>query len=315
MTAFRFRLAVAFASLLALTVGQSAAQTPFDSASIRTATIGQLLTSARTGDSIANTQSTFAAGHAIFERLRDRLSRPALREIQLQTIANTHADFTTVLHKQPPSGLTALEAASLDSLARVMQQLYPRLLTPLIGGDSVAVLLNPVVAFQQALRNNSMLNSYEKLNRFERKYGPSAPSRNIAEVVLNFGAQWVPGFRANEDGWPSRVEVITSYVPTYVQVPLTEWKSGAVTVAEVGVRTYVWQQGWGGDQGGVLRPGYISFGMVVAGERDGAMMSPFKGSSRFGAFFGWGDAKIALIGGQDARLLVTRTFHVVPWAF
>lgn len=288
---------------------------PFDTAYIRTATVGELLRAARVGDSIATARTDFAAGHAVFERLRERLGRPELHDIPLHILADGRVEFSSVLRKQPATALTETEAAALDTLSNVMQQLYPRILTPVVGADTVRSLLDPVIAFHAVLRDRSMLQSREMLHRFERKYGPDAPPRNAAEVVLNFGAQWLPVFRSNSEGWPSRFEMIASYVPTYLRVPLSDGESGAVTVVEVGARAYIWKQGWGGKDGGVLRPGYISFGAVVAGERDGALTSPAKGASRFGAFVGWGDAKVAVIGGSNARLLVTRTFHIVPWAF
>lgn len=310
-------LGVAFSLWCVATPRLSSAQVPaaFDTAYVRTATLGELLRSARVGDAIANTQSGFETGHVVLARLIDRLGRPEIQDIKLHVIADGRVEFQTVLRKQPSTSLTPTEAAAIDTLSRIMYQLYPRVLTPIVGNDSVGRLLDPVIALQFVLRNNSMLESREKLHRFETKYGPGAPVRNIAEVVLNYGAQWLPGFRSDGAGWPSRFELITAYVPTYLRVPLSDGVSGAVTVAEVGARAYIWKPGWGGKRGGVLRPAYISFGVVVAGGRDGALASPLKGASRFGAFAGWGDAKIAVVGGQNARLLVTRTFHIVPWAF
>ena len=58
-----------------------------------------------------------------------------------------------------------------------------------------------------------------------------------------------------------------------------------------------------------------SFVAAMAGEADGAVTNPFKGRSRFGAFFGWGDAKIAWTGGRESRVLVTRQVQLVPWGF
>lgn len=293
------------------------AQAPakFDTALVRTATLGALIRSASAGDSLARFRETSPAAHAFFERMLARLNRPALDSVRLQTLAEQRVGFQTVLRKQHTPVVTATEAAAIDTLATIMAQTLPGALTPTLGRDATARLLDTLEAFNGALRRRSMVESTEKLRRFERKYGKDSPVRNGVEVVLNFAAQWVPLFQPNAEGWPSRVEVIAAYVPTYISVPTTEWKSRPVTVAEVGPRLFIWRKGWGGDKGGVLRPGFVSFGVALAGERDGALNSPFKGTSRFGGFFGWGNAKVAVIGGASPRLLVTHTVHLIPWAF
>ncbi|MEP7383338.1 MAG: hypothetical protein ABI910_16740, partial [Gemmatimonadota bacterium] len=159
----------------------------------------------------------------------------------------------------------------------------------------------------------SIAQSLEKLNRFERKYGPDSPRLNIVEVGLNYVAQWVPLFKPNAEGWPSRFEVVTSYVPLYLTV--VDSRARPVTVAELGLRGYLWRRGWGGSEGGALRPGYISFGVALAGDRDGAFVSPLKGTRRVGGYFGWGETKLAILGGKERRLLLTRQFQMVPWVF
>ena len=56
-------------------------------------------------------------------------------------------------------------------------------------------------------------------------------------------------------------------------------------------------------------------GVAVAGDRDGAFVSPLKGTRRIGGFIGWGETKLALLGGSERRLLLTRQFQMVPWVF
>ncbi len=276
-----------------------------------TATIGTLLGSAMAGDSIANFGTSRPVVHAKLAEMQMRLSRGALRSLPLQSVATGRATFGTVLRRSAVVP-NVVESAALDTLARLMEEEFPAALRPVIGRDSTTQLLTPVDAFNAALRRQSMAASREKLQRFERKYGPGAPPRNLLEVALNYGAQFVPAFQPTAEGWPSRAELIASYVPTYLSVPGAGVKAGAVTVAEVGARFYLWKAGWGSS---VLRPGYVSFGAVLAGARDGALQSPFKGASRFGGFVGWGGAKVAVIGGRNARVLVTRQLHVVPWVF
>ena len=120
-------------------------------------------------------------------------------------------------------------------------------------------------------------------------------------------------FAPNREGWPSRAELIASYVPTYLALPRDGGRVQAVTVAEAGARFYLWRDGWG--TGSALRPGFVSIGAVAAGERDGALQSPFEGRSRFGGFIGWGHAKVAVIGGGGTRVLVTRQVQLIPLVF
>lgn len=286
-----------------------------DTALVQTATVGDLLRAARVGDSAAATATDFAAAHVLLSRMLSRLERPAIAHIRLEVIAESRFGFRTVLRKQEVTSLTVLEAASLDTLAIVMEQELPDALSARVGRDSVTMLLAPLDAFNIARRRQSLMDSREKLFRFERKYGPNAPPRNLAEVAANFAAQWIPAFQPSAEGWPSRLELIASYVPTYVSGSLSEHTLHAVTALEVGVRIYSWRADWGGAQGGALRPAYWSLGTVVAGERNGAFTSPLAGTSRFGAFFGWGDNKIAVIGGRAPQLLFARQVHLVPWAF
>jgi hypothetical protein len=107
--------------------------------------------------------------------------------------------------------------------------------------------------------------------------------------------------------------VVASYVPTYL--PIGDGKARTVTVAELGLRSYIWREGWGGREGGVLRPGYLSFGVALAGDDAPALAVPFRDSWRLGGFVGWGDAKVAVIGGGQPRVLVTRQVQLIPWTF
>lgn len=293
----------------------SAQPVRFDTSLVRTATLGSLVRAGRAGDSIANFRERSPRAHELFERMFVRLGRPALDSIRLQLLVDEHVSLGTVARKQHTPVISSLEAASLDTLARLMEETLPEPLRAAIGRDGTTQLLGPLDAFNAARRTKSMAESNTKLLRFERKYGPDSPVRNGVEVLLNFAAQWVPLFQPDNEGWPSRVEIIAAYVPTYVSVPTTEFKSRVVTLAEIGPRMFIWKDGWGGKKGGVLKPGFVSFGVAVAGERDGALTSPFKGTSRLGGFFGWGNAKVAVIGGREPRLLVTHTVHVIPWAF
>jgi hypothetical protein len=302
------------ALVVALTLNPAvSAQAPFDTALVRVGTLASLVRAATVGDSLANFRSTALPTHQLFERLLDRLGRPEVHMIPLSVFANRRAALGVVARSKRPNGLTAREAAALDTLARVMEEELPDALTPLIGRDSTSRILDPLDAFNYARRNASIATSLEKLDRFERKYGPDAPRLNGVEVLLNYGGQWLPGFSPGAEGWPSRFELVSSYSPTWLTI--ADERARAVSVAEIGLRSYIWRNGWGGAEGGLLRPGYVSIGLAVAGERDGAMESPLAGEERFGAFVGWGEAKVAFLGGPRSRLVITRQFQFVPFIF
>jgi hypothetical protein len=312
-----------------LSIGTSAAAQPprtgFDTAQVRTFTVAALLKAARTELEVSGLAATNATVAAMVDRLVTRLDRPAVSSLSLQVVAEAQmrtgaerqAPFARVARwKRKPEvpGLGAGDAATLDTLTRLMPaELRTALEGARVSEDSVDRILAPLDALNFARRNISIAQSLEKLNRFERKYGPGAPQLNAAEVGLNYVAQWVPLFLPNPEGWPSRFEIVGSYVPAYLT--MVDSKARAVTVAEVGLRSYIWRRGWGGAEGGVLRPGYLSFGVAVAGARDGVFVSPLQGESRIGAFLGWGEAKIAYLGGDRKRVLVTRQFQAIPWVF
>ena len=88
-------------------------------------------------------------------------------------------------------------------------------------------------------------------------------------------------------------------------------------VAEIGLRHYFFKEGWGTGTGKLawLRPGFSSFGLAWSGRSDDPLTPPWKGDSRFGAFVGWGQMKIAWLGGEDNRVLVTQQFQIIPWVF
>lgn len=284
---------------LAHVAGAQAPRAGFDTAQVRTFTVAALLRSARAEVEISRLATTNAGVAAMVDRLVARLDRPAVStlplqvvaEAQLRTGADRQAPFSRIARwrrKPEAPGLGAGDAAALDTLTRLMPAELRRALegTRAISDDSVDRILAPLDALNFARRNISIGQSLEKLNRFERKYGPGAPQLNAAEVGLNYVAQWIPLFLPNPEGWPSRFEIVGAYVPAYLT--MVDSKARAVTIAEVGLRSYIWRTGWGGKEGGVLRPGYLSFGVAVAGARDGVFVSPLQGESRLGAFLGWG---------------------------
>lgn len=320
-------LAAALSCALPWSSGAQPTRTGFDTAHVASYTVGALLRAARAEVAISGLAATNDSLARAVDRLVARLDRPAVASLSLQTVAEAQmrtgttrqAPFARIARfKRTPEvpGLGHGDAATLDTLTRLMPAELRRALeraTPAVSEDSVDRILAPLDALNFARRNISIAQSLEKLNRFERKYGPDAPQLNAVEVAANYLAQFVPLFRPNNEGWPSRLELVGSYVPAYLT--MVDGNARALTVAEVGMRSYIWKRGWGGKEGGVWRPGYISFGVAVAGARDGVFVSPLQGDSRYGAFLGWGEAKVAFLGGDRKRVLVTRQFQAIPWVF
>ena len=322
----RCLLAIAGAAVLGVSPAR-AQDARFDTALVRTLTVASLLQAATVELEVSGIRSTNATVAAMVDRVVARLNRPAVTQLPLAVVANA-VEYTTegrragfsqvarVSRRAVATGLGSGDAADLDTLTRLMPAELRFAMEgrqPPVPDDSVDRILEPLTALNAARLGRSLASSVEKLNRFERKYGPGAPRLNAAEVALNFAAQWIPLFQPDADGWPSRWEVVASYVPGYIT--MVSERATTVTVAELGLRAYIWNRGWGGDGGGVLRPGYVTFGVALAGEGDGSFVSPLQGDQRVGAFVGWGGAKLAWVGGSRSRVMFTRQVQLVPWLF
>ena len=171
-------------------------------------------------------------------------------------------------------------------------------------------------AFVDARRADVQALIGANLKAFEKKYGPTAPRLSVVEVGLNYLAQRLPVFLPSARGAPSPLEVVANYAPDYLTT--VGGQARAVTAAELGLRYYLFGDGWGDlDNGGMLRPGFAALGLAVSGGDDGAMQSVWRGRPRFGAFVAWGNVKVAAVGvgGSASRWLVTRQFQKVPWLF
>lgn len=183
-----------------------------------------------------------------------------------------------------------------------------------VGPAAATAVLEPWTALYRALLAQSLEDSLEKLRRYERKFGPGSARLNGVEVLANYALQRVRYFGPDPLGWPGPLEVIASYAPTYVTI--AEGSARFVSAGEFGLRRYFFGESWGGS--GVrrlLKPAFTTFGMAVAGERDGALRWPWQGQPRLGVFVSWGEVKLAYVGGRDRRLLVSRQFHLIPWLF
>ena len=166
---------------------------------------------------------------------------------------------------------------------------------------------------QKAENASSMMWDFEILRRLERKYGPGSAKLNGAEVLLAYALQGTKGFGIDSaTRYPGPFEPVLAYSVAYLTH--SDDSARVVSVAELGLRRYIFKEGWGGGgRLGFIRPRYISAGVGLSGETDEPLS--FRGDTRFGAFFGWGEMKVAYLGGANKRVLFTQQFQIIPWVF
>ena len=156
-----------------------------------------------------------------------------------------------------------------------------------------------------------------RLSNYERKLGPTSAKLNLVETLLNFAAQkWVPGFAPSPLGGPSPWEMVASYAPGYITFAEGETGPVPVSTSEFGFRRYMFGSRFGKSGfAGVVFPSYWSIGVLTASSENGALVWPWRGRDRSGAWFGWGAIKIGYIDRDGGSLLVSKQFQAVPFVF
>ena len=154
-----------------------------------------------------------------------------------------------------------------------------------------------------------------RLANYERKLGPTSARLNIAEVLLNYGAQrFIPGFMPGTVSGPSPWEIVAAYVPTYGTI--ANKRAQAVSVAEFGLRHYLFGKQFGATgREGILRPTYWSAGALVVSDDNGALVWPWRDKQRVGAYISWGALKLGYVHGRNGEFLVSRQLQVIPFLF
>jgi hypothetical protein len=175
-----------------------------------------------------------------------------------------------------------------------------------------------VEAYNDALLDAAISLVSERLERYQVKYGPGSPRLNWVEVGLNALFQSTGPFRPNHQG-PSPNELLTAYDTGWGTV--ADDKAQAVSTLEVGWRRYDlgWREGERNGLAAILRPRYLSVGLVVAEERDGALRWPLNRladrTTRLGPFLSLGDLKVAYLFGPESRLMLSRQVQLLPNLF
>ncbi len=157
----------------------------------------------------------------------------------------------------------------------------------------------------------------ERLGRYERKLGPTAPKLNGPEVLLNYFAQrFIRGFRPTPLGGPSPWELVASYSPGYVTFAEGKSEPVPVSTSEFGLRFYLFGDTFGkSGKAGLLFPSYFSFGVLTASDRNGALVWPWRGRDRSGVFVSWGTIKVGYINRDNGTVMFSRQFQALPFVF
>ncbi len=185
---------------------------------------------------------------------------------------------------------------------------------PNINEAAIVGMFRAYNRVEDLLQRQALQQTLDRLSRYKRKFGPGSVHLNGIEVGVAYLLQGVRGFGYSADDGPGPWEVVASYTTTYFSY--AEDEPRVVSASEFGLRHYNFADGWGnGGFTGYIKPAHFSFGVVVAGEKDGPLVWPWSGESRTGGFFAWGEVKVAYLLGANPKWLVTRQFQILPLTF
>ena len=220
----------------------------------------------------------------------------------------TSPDAVALAHRRQLRYTTDIKPA-IDAI-----KAFNNAVLPSMGGPP-AEFETMVAELQDAQMRSRLAFEIETLRLLERKYGPGSAKLNGLEVLAAYGLQRLPVFGVDPSGRPGPLEAVLAYSPSYITRSSDRMR--LTGVAEIGLRQYFFRQAWGTGTGtwAWLRPGYSSYGLAWAGRSDDPLRPPWQGSSRFGAFVGWGQLKVAWLGGAGQRVLVTQQIQLIPWVF
>lgn len=229
-------------------------------------------------------------------------------ELSAFVASYTRPDLLALAHRNQHRFVTDVSPA-----VTTVKQLFT--LLPL-AAQTTEPLRSIALELMKAETTESMQWDFEVLRRLERKYGPGSAKLNGVEVLLSYVLQGTHAFGINrQTGYPGPFEAVLAYSAAYVTRADDDMR--LVSVAEIGLRHYMFGKGWGGPGrlAALIRPRYVSAGLALSGESDDPLASPLQGASRYGAFFGWGESKVAYLGGDNKRLLFTQQVQIIPWLF
>jgi len=245
-----------------------------------------------------------------------------LTRLEMEVEADRLARFGTVARHRSERASRAYDHArgySVEDDIDILEDLRANVLGLCLGealGDADAhAMLAPIDTLIRREIRRSREDSEERLRRFEVRYGPRAPRLNALESGLQFLVfQRIPGFGPVDSG-PGWFEWVSSYSPTYGTQRGSQWE--AVSVVEIGIRTYIYAHGWGREGWmGMVLPSHVTVGFALADADDGALRFPNGTGKRKGVFVSWGDLKVACLDDSgEARWLVSRQVQLIPHVF
>lgn len=249
---------------------------------------------------------------------------PGARDLDTEQLASivtrTKPAFPAVARWNRDAARAATQPALRDALLRLARigtsSIEPRL-EGKVSDAEIRALLAPLSAVHAAVLRASQAWNERKLQRFELKYGPGAPTLNGLEVLLNYGAQWLPLFGPGADGTPSRFEIVAGYRALDVASSTGLDSVEVAASGRFGVRGYFWNPDWG--TGNRLRrlltPRHWSAGLVLLGPTEKPFDRAWGPDHRRGVFLGWGELQAAYVFEAPRRLLVGAGARLVPYVF
>jgi hypothetical protein len=273
----------------------------------RAATVSEWLTGVETAASAAGLLMPGSVAKRAFDDAKRALTEADVLDEEIAAFVSryTRPDAMALAHRSQKR----FDAGVSPAVTTVKQ-----LFTLLPAAAQTAEPLRSVALELQTAETASSMNwDFEILRRLERKYGPGSARLNGAEVLLSYALQGTSAFGIDSTTrYPGPFEPVLAYSVAYLT--RSEESMRVVSVAELGLRRYIFKDGWGGGgRLGFIRPRYLSAGMSLSGETDEPLS--FRGDTRFGAFFGWGELKVAYLGGANKRVLFTQQFQIIPWVF
>lgn len=210
--------------------------------------------------------------------------------------------------------------ADIAELRQIANNPLRRAMDSRLGEAATDTLLAPLDSLHVAILRAALGRNLEKLKRYEIKYGPSSPTLNAPEVLLNFVAQRLPAFRPTPDGWPSPNEMMASYSTTDLTRaadPAGETRFKIVSSARIGIRRYHFSDGraFMRTVRRVAGGRHTSVGLALMGREDRPLSSPIGNGARTGVFIGVADTYVSLIGGPNRRIVLSRNLKIVPYLF
>lgn len=323
MTRLRILLPTLLAAALAAPLaGQGAARPTADSTLMARADsihVGDYCRISRTVLAAPAVIAVLATDSTIARLSAATLCDPLLSSFSLRALfGKGHAPLAAVarLHTagNPESRGRIFDAMS-EFRATVLEGSIRDTVRSAIGPAASAELARVSSTAQSLLTSAARDRALDRLARYERKLGPTSARLNGIEVLLNYSAQrWIPGFRADPLAGPSPWEVVASYAPGYLTG--IGGKVQPVSASEFGVRRYLFGAQFGAEgMRGLLYPSYWAAGVITASDRNGALVWPWEGRDRSGAYVSWGEIKVGYIRGRRGAWLVSKQFQAVPFVF